>query len=347
MKKIVFLVLAGLVVFTACTKEVVITVKSNDESWGKVSGGGTYQKGEEIKLKATPTMSIYKFVKWEDGNTDNPRTIVVKKAATYTAVFEQSGGAPGPIYIISSFSVSDTTQVIFSPGNLQWSAKNGGSTATTHAVAGGGTAAGTWRFAPNQWDTIGANNKNISSTYSGWIDLFGWGTSGYNNKYPYMTSTAPSDYGNESNNISGTNYDWGVYNAIYNPVTQTTDAPGTWRTLTKDEWFYLINTRVTSSCVRYAKAVVNGINGLIIVPDDWNTSVYALQSTNTAEAAFTTNNNISSDDWTNMENAGCVFLPDSYSHGAYSLYFNSSSLLPSYNSSRDYGRSVRLVRNVQ
>ena len=376
MKKIVFLVLAGLVVFTACTKEVVITVKSNDESWGKVSGGGTYQKGEEIKLKATPTMSIYKFVKWEDGNTDNPRTIVVKKAATYTAVFEQSGGGgyvpdepDGPV-VLQPFSVGENTKVYFSPGNLQWSAKNGGSTATTHAVAGGGTAAGTWRFAPNQWDTIGANNKNISSTYSGWIDLFGWGTSGYNNKYPYMTSTAPSDYGNESNNISGTNYDWGVYNAIYNPVTQTTDAPGTWRTLTKDEWFYLINTRVTSSCVRYAKAVVNGINGLIIVPDDWNTSVYALQSTNTAEAAFTTNNNISSDDWTNMENAGCVFLPAagyrdetsvntvgssgrywsatySYSHGAYSLYFNSSSLLPSYNSSRDYGRSVRLVRNVQ
>ena len=68
---------ASLFIFTACKKEVVITVKSNNESWGKVSGGGTYLKGEEITIKATPTMSIYKFVKWEDSNTDNPGTILV------------------------------------------------------------------------------------------------------------------------------------------------------------------------------------------------------------------------------------------------------------------------------
>ena len=161
------------------------------------------------------------------------------------------------------FSVSATQKVYFSPGNLQWSATNGGNTATTHAVAGNGTAAGTWRFAPNQWDTIGANNSNVSSTYTGWIDLFGWGTSGYNNKYPYMTSTTDIDYGNGNNNILGTNYDWGVYNAIYNPKTQTTDAPGTWRTLTKDQWVYLLNTRPTASSIRYAKATVCGIIRII------------------------------------------------------------------------------------
>lgn len=206
------------------------------------------------------------------------------------------------------FSVSATEKVYFSPGNLQWSAKNGGSTATTHAVAGGGTAAGTWRFAPNQWDAIGANNSNISSTYSGWIDLFGFGTSGYNNKHPYMTSGNNSDYGNGSNSISGTNYDWGVYNAIYNPKTNTTDAAGTWRTLTYNEWIYLIGTRTTTSGIRYAKATVNGINGLIIVPDNWRTSIYALNSTNISDAAYSTNV-ISATNWTTLENAGAVFLP--------------------------------------
>lgn len=55
----------------------------------------------------------------------------------------------------AQFSVSDTQKVYFSPGNLQWSATNGGSTPTSHAVAYNDTAAGTWRFAPNQWDTIG------------------------------------------------------------------------------------------------------------------------------------------------------------------------------------------------
>ena len=57
-------------------------------------------------------------------------------------------------FTMECFSVSATSRVVFSPGNLQWSATGGGSAATTHTVSGGGTVAGTWRFAPNQWDTI-------------------------------------------------------------------------------------------------------------------------------------------------------------------------------------------------
>ena len=265
-----------------------------------------------------------------------------------------------------TFSVSANDSVIFSPGNLQWSANNGGSTATTHTVAGGGTAAGTWRFAPNQWDTIGSGNTNISSSYSGWIDLFGWGTSGYNQKYPYMTSTTSSDYGDGDTNISNTNYDWGVYNAIYNPKTSTTDAPGTWRTLTKDEWVYLFDNRRTASGIRYARATVNGVPGLIIVPDNWSNSTYALNSTNIYNAAYTSNV-INLATWTTLENAGCVFLPASGSRfytlvyevsesgyywsatyydisDTYILYFRLGTN-PSYNGSRYNGKSVRLVRD--
>ncbi len=270
----------------------------------------------------------------------------------------------------NTFSVSANDRVVFSPGNLQWSAKNGGSTATTHTVAGGGTAAGTWRFAPNQWDTIGANNRNISSSYSGWIDLFGWGTSGYNNKYPYMTNnTTNLDYGNGTNNISGTNYDWGVYNAIYNPKTQTTDAPGTWRTLTEDELIYLIHDRNTPSGISYAKATVNGVPGLILVPDNWSSSTYALNSTNTSGAAFSANV-LTAAQWATLENAGCAFLPaagrrlgtsvsnvgssgdywstttESFHNDAYYLNFGGgvSAGIIHY---RYYGRSVRLVRTAQ
>ncbi len=374
MKKVFFLMLASLLVFTACKKEFTITVKSNNEEWGSVIGGGTFAKGTEIEIKASPKAG-YKFTKWDDDNTDNQRTIVVKKDASYTAIFEKASGGGGdepggggddPVQ--EEFSVSNTTKVLFSPGNLQWSATNGGNSATTHTVAGGGTAEGTWRFAPNQWDTIGANNENISSTYSGWIDLFGWGTSGYNSKYPYMTSTTNSDYGNGTNNISGTNYDWGVYNEIYNSKTQTTDAPGTWRTLTKDEWNYLINSRTTSSGIRYAKATVNGVAGLILVPDSWSTSTYNLNSTNTTGASYTTNV-ITSAQWTTLENAGCVFLPAAgYRYGtsvynvgsgggywsatyhssyyAYYLYFLSGDVNAT-DYYRYYGRSVRLVRSAE
>ena len=283
-----------------------------------------------------------------------------------------------------TFSVSASTRVLFSQGNLQWSAKNGGSTPTTHTVAGGGTAAGTWRFAPNQWDTIGADHINMSSAYSGWIDLFGWGTSGWNNgnyfyqpyntshsTYSPYTSSNGYGYGPITNSLLGVNAraDWGVYNAIYNPKTSTTDAPGTWRTLTNDEWVYLLNTRNTVSGVRYAKATVNGIHGLIIIPDNWSTSTYAFSSTNSAVAAFTTNV-ISLATWTTLENAGCTFLPaaglrtgtgvsqvgleglywSANSNGtgpAYSVVFNGSGFNPSNGSARYCGLSVRLVKDAQ
>ena len=271
----------------------------------------------------------------------------------------------------AQFSVSATQKVLFSPGNLQWSATNGGNTATSHLIVGNGTAAGTWRFAPNQLDTIGANNGNISSTYTGWIDLFGWGTSGYNNQNPYITSL--QYMGNDTSDITNTYYDWGIYNAIYNPNTQTTDAPGTWRTLSKDEWTYLLNTRVTLSGIRYAKANVHGVNGLIVVPDNWNTSVYTLDSTDITSTTYTSNI-IGANDWVKMDSAGCVFLPAGgnrygtsvYSVGSiggywstiynnsnkvYYLYFLSNSLQNNLTTSivggREYGRSVRLVKNVQ
>ncbi len=83
--------------------------------------------------------------------------------------------------LVGKFSVSSSKQVSFSKGNLQYQASTN-----------------TWRFAENQTDYIGGANSNISATYDGWIDLFGWGTSGYDNTandplsmnyQPWATST--------------------------------------------------------------------------------------------------------------------------------------------------------------
>ena len=356
-------IVMGMMLLNSCKKEFTITVQSNNEAWGNVIGGGEYKKGTIVQLLATPATG-YQFGKWDDGNTDNPRSITVEKNATYTAVFVIEK-------VDAYFSVSATNKVYFSPGNLQWSATNGGSTPTTHVVADSATAAGTWRFAPNQWDMIGSANSNISSTYTGWIDLFGWGTSGYNNKYPYMTSISNTEYGNGNNDISNTYYDWGVYNAIYNPKTQNTDAPGTWRTLTEHEWEYLLNTRPTASSIRYAKATVWGIVGLIIVPDSCSNIYYPLNNVNTSSVTYTSNI-IGEADWAKMEAVGCVFLPatgyrigTSVDHvGSYGVYWSSTYYYISgeYNldfyvivqdsSGGDYrtryrGESVRLVRDVE
>lgn len=53
---------------------------------GSASGGGNYKHGTQIQISATPNYG-YKFLKWEDGNTDNPRTVTVNGPKTYVAVF--------------------------------------------------------------------------------------------------------------------------------------------------------------------------------------------------------------------------------------------------------------------
>ena len=273
---------------------------------------------------------------------------------TFTTESEQPQVPTGAINGL--FSVSATQQVWFSKGNLQYKASTN-----------------TWRFAENQYDYIGENNSNISSTYSGWIDLFGWGTSGYNHGaicyQPWSTSSNNSDYyayGNSNLNLNDQNgqADWG-YNAINNGGNSTHQ----WRTLTKDEWVYVLTIRSTGSGVRYVKAQVNGANGLIILPDNWSSNTYTLNSPNTPDAVYT-NNVISAINWIILESAGAVFLPaagervgttnvmllDStgiywsttyYDNDrAYDLSFNYGVITPNdHGLLRRYGHSVRLVQD--
>ncbi len=63
-----------------------ITVESDDETMGTVNGSNTYDYGTEIQISATAT-DHYHFLQWNDGNTDNPRTITVTEDATYRAEF--------------------------------------------------------------------------------------------------------------------------------------------------------------------------------------------------------------------------------------------------------------------
>lgn len=63
------------------------TITVNSSGNGSVTGGGTYEYGKSVTLTAVPDAG-YRFVKWSDGSTANPRTITVSAAATYTAQFE-------------------------------------------------------------------------------------------------------------------------------------------------------------------------------------------------------------------------------------------------------------------
>jgi hypothetical protein len=85
------MVMAVVMLFLGCKKDqYTITVNVNDPEMGSVTGGGKYDVNTEISLVATPN-SGYVFVQWNDGNTDNPRKVVVTQDATYTATFAEGG----------------------------------------------------------------------------------------------------------------------------------------------------------------------------------------------------------------------------------------------------------------
>ncbi|MBR4582291.1 MAG: leucine-rich repeat protein [Bacteroidales bacterium] len=72
-----------------CGATYTITVMSSNYEWGTVSGGGTYMSNEIATLTAAPNEG-YAFLGWNDGNTDNPRTITVTSDSTFVANFASS-----------------------------------------------------------------------------------------------------------------------------------------------------------------------------------------------------------------------------------------------------------------
>ena len=79
-----------------------VEVLSSNDTMGTVSGSGTFDVGTEITISARP-LNRYKFIGWSDGNTDNPRTVVVNSDSTFTANF-----APIMQYTITVSSEDET-----------------------------------------------------------------------------------------------------------------------------------------------------------------------------------------------------------------------------------------------
>ena len=317
-------------------------------------------------LYGTPVagMDSLTYSKMEDVDTLHlllPRTLVkVVHDTVYihdTIYVETNCGGEDdtPSAGIGVFSVGEGKTVSFSKGNLQYM-----------------QSTNTWAFAENQWDIIGTDNVIGGSVTSDptWgdskegtaladkVDLFGWSTSA--NNFGVSTSTSSDDY-------SGSFVDWGT-NKIGN------DAPNTWRTLTAIEWNYLQYDRTNAID---GVAQVNGVNGLIFLPDNWTcpagvTFKSGFHSSFGPEyyAAYQT---FTAEQWSKLESAGAVFLPaggrrygsdvyDVQYYGlywsstdwssteynglyAYRLYFNSDGT-GMYGGDRYYGHSVRLVKDL-
>lgn len=319
--------------------EFTVTITSNaawsataDKSWVTVSpNSGQGDAFVTVKVAAA--------------NNDEARILFSNGNSSATLIVKLETQAPAGGLLSGKFSVSASKQVQFSQGNLQYQASTQ-----------------TWRFAEHQYDIVGSNNSNISTSYSGWIDLFGWGTG--NN--PTNSSTDGNDY--------STFVDWGV-NAISNGGNQANQ----WRTLTKDEWVYLFYTRANAAN-RFGLGSVNGVNGTIILPDNWNTPQGVSFTPSTSKGLADQgsyyydengghfgDNTYTAEQWSVMEQSGAVFLPaagyrwgtdvdglgslDGYwsstpydEDSAYCLCFYSIYLDPQNYGNRNNGLSVRLVR---
>ena len=246
-----------------------------------------------------------------------------------------------------AFSVAEGKQIAFSRGNLQY----------TQSTA-------TWAFAEHQYDMIGAANVS-GSDLADKIDLFGWSAANETAKWGISTSTDYSDY-------LGDFVDWGK-NIIIFPEGNT------YRTLTYDEWEYLLNTRTNAdNLIGVARINLNSdgteyANGLILLPDDWTAPADVAFKSGFAddysEEAYATHQIFTLDQWQKLEAAGAVFLPasggrygsdmnDVQNYGyywsataddsyiAYSLNFDSNGASTRYDDLRYYGLAVRLVQDL-
>ena len=259
------------------------------------------------------------------------------------------------------FSVSGSKKVQFSKGNLQWFYGENAHLVDQSSYVSPGTQnqyhfnGGVFTFADHQYEICADNNygndrgsDRIESNKGNYdadkrIDLFMYATSGYkstknmsdNQTYHYkpfaiyrgdayesIQNPVNLEFGPQFGMTGSADYkksDWGVFNAILNGGDET----GMWRTLTYQEWTYLLNTRSNAS-EKVGVGIVNGCHGVIILPDSWtlpgglnftpisavdgNTDVSVIPDNKSLNYNWS-DNDYSTADWALMEAAGAVFLP--------------------------------------
>lgn len=134
------------------------------------------------------------------------------------------------------------------------------------------------RFAPGNLARGGRTLVAHQYDYGGY---FGWGTG--NN--PGLISTHAEDYCEYN--------EWGDH------------FEGHWRTLSRDEWYYLLNTR-PNAADKQAPGSIDTIHGFILLPDAWTMPEGCSFSPG---ATGWETNSYSPSQWKKMEDGGAVFLP--------------------------------------
>ena len=251
-----------------------------------------------------------------------------------------------PVVVKGFTCNAEGRQLVFAKGNLQYQGNSN-----------------TWRFAEHPWDTCGYDNAYMSPVTRKWVDLFGFMRA----DLPALTSSDNSFYTDNLYNswikcpiVNGEGYKWWV--------------PGA------SAYEYIIDKR-TSHAKLFSGATVNGIAGLIILPDEW--VLPEGLSFVSAEAAGLKDkgsyysgvsnifalNTYSAEEWMRMDSAGAVFLPaagyrneykisymqewgDYWTSAvdgtnelyAYCIEFTKSKVTLNYKVYKSAGRAVRMIR---
>lgn len=91
----------------------IINVQANNSTRGTVSGGDTVHYGDSVTITAIPNYGYY-FQRWNDNNTDNPRTVVVTQNKTYTAYFNPNS------YTITLYSADSSQGNVTGSGSFNY-----------------------------------------------------------------------------------------------------------------------------------------------------------------------------------------------------------------------------------
>jgi len=90
-----------------------ITVDMNDSIQGTVNGEGEYDYLSQRTISATANYG-YHFVQWNDGNTDNPRTITLTQDTSFTAQFAKNQ------YTLTITSSDDSIGIVSGGGTYEY-----------------------------------------------------------------------------------------------------------------------------------------------------------------------------------------------------------------------------------
>ena len=244
--------------------------------YGRIVGGGTSLNGLPCNFSVVKDGKVYERTA---SPSSDKRSFYMDRRATGDKKWTEAAGKLPGLFTVGNGAdgkagTADDVQVRFSQGNLKYDDTK-------------------WKFYDHQYDYLkGLDNSPVS--------LFPWGYDASKNIYlgsneHVTTHTNEGDklVYNKASSEGGD--DWGVAYCESNDITV-----GIWRTLSKEEWVYLINTRtMTNGKARYSIDDNYGVtiesttyNGLFLYPDNYNGEIVSSSMT-----------------WDDINAAGIVFLP--------------------------------------